>query len=711
MKYYIVQNKPVSCRRSPSSNSPIVNAYNVGTKIPILGIDSGWYLTEGGTYIFKTENLVPYDKWKEEHFNDMVMAESINKNIPKPLRRSLHALGTVIEQGSIVVLASDSVKDVNTGNIVPRNASASSPEGTMYTVTDVDGTKITILTLAKEGGQSTNQTYTVNASDLKMMQEGKWEEASSVATYINDTVSDIKNAVVDAIKNILGSTVKGPKDIANLDVTSLRTIFGIPYQFTPITDPRIVPETGWLQSLLSSESDNENSGMFNPTKIGRKYGEKIAARAPILIMQPGVADFMRGFNQDLKDDVSASLLQEGLGIVGSYLNDELNQMISTPGKFYTFKPQLGQYYGAVDQMCSVMAHFLGIENVEVNIGNGVTAKLGSIAEREDDYGISKLSYLTGNFTWENAVGPDDFGFHYKGSVAFYVNSDPQINESFSNQSNPNSFTSKINDFARMGSELQFLLGGAQGHLGTDLLDKANLTAESMMLDKSAVSGTGVGGLIDSVIDNIQVVMAGGRMIFPEMWTDSSFTRTYNVTIKLVSPDSDNLSIYLNILVPLAHILAFVLPRSVGMNNYISPFLVRAYYKSMFHIDMGLITSCDIQKGDVGAWSQSGLPTQITVSLGIKDLYNVISLATGAFFKNTITGNPGQIDYIANLCGINIDGLQWYKAIQLWWSLHNPVNLLFKDASLLGNQMISNVLYSIRRRIGSLFPGVTTRANM
>jgi hypothetical protein len=90
---------------------------------------------------------------------------------------------------------------------------------------------------------------------------------------------------------------------------------------------------------------------------------------------------------------------------------------------------------------------------------------------------------------------------------------------------------------------------------------------------------------------------------------------------------------------------------------------------MFHIDMGIITGCSITKGDVGAWTQNGLPTQITVQLEIKDLYNVISLATGLVGGSTITSNLGQLDYIANMCGINIDGPDIGRTLALWWAVH------------------------------------------
>ena len=157
------------------------------------------------------------------------------------------------------------------------------------------------------------------------------------------------------------------------------------------------------------------------------------------------------------------------------------------------------------------------------------------------------------------------------------------------------------------------------------------------------------------------------MFFPEIWNDSQFMRQYAVSIKLDSPDCDDLSIYLNILVPLAHILGFVQPRFTGTNTYISPFLVRGFYKSQFHIDMGIITGCEIKKGDVGAWTQSGLPTQIEVDLTIKDLYNVLAMALQNGTADLI-GNPMQLDYLANLCGINIAEPDFMRTIKLWFAL-------------------------------------------
>ena len=64
------------------------------------------------------------------------------------------------------------------------------------------------------------------------------------------------------------------------------------------------------------------------------------------------------------------------------------------------------------------------------------------------------------------------------------------------------------------------------------------------------------------------------MVFPEIWSDSKFSRSYTCEIKLVSPDPSPLSVYMNVLVPLFHLIALVGPRAVpgNPNGYTNPFL-------------------------------------------------------------------------------------------------------------------------------------------
>ena len=157
-------------------------------------------------------------------------------------------------------------------------------------------------------------------------------------------------------------------------------------------------------------------------------------------------------------------------------------------------------------------------------------------------------------------------------------------------------------------------------------------------------------LVNRLKNTFDTIKVGGQLVFPEIWNDSDFGRNYDISIKLRTPDGDKFSWYMNIGVPLMHLLAFALPRRLGYNGIQSPFLVRAYYKSLFNVDMGIISNMTISRGDKCKWTLDGLPLEIDVNLTIKDLYQSLSIESVTnFCKNT-----AQLDYIANLCGININ---------------------------------------------------------
>ena len=140
-----------------------------------------------------------------------------------------------------------------------------------------------------------------------------------------------------------------------------------------------------------------------------------------------------------------------------------------------------------------------------------------------------------------------------------------------------------------------------------------------------------------------------------------------------------------------------MPRWSAPNAYVSPFIVRAYFRSMFHVDMGIITSCEITRGTQQGWTQDGLPTEVTVNLTIKDLYNVLSMTAAGGFKDIIA-NPAQLDYLGNMCGINVAVPDFSRTLTLWASLRNPTTAL--SDTILRNQ--SRLAGVINNRWESLF---------
>lgn len=140
-------------------------------------------------------------------------------------------------------------------------------------------------------------------------------------------------------------------------------------------------------------------------------------------------------------------------------------------------------------------------------------------------------------------------------------------------------------------------------------------------------------------------------------------------MKLISPSGDKLSVFLNILVPIYHILALTLPRQSIGQTYFSPFLVRAWCKGLFNVDMGIITDLSINKGAEGEWTIDGIPTVAELSFTIKDLYDGMFMSkTESIADTSVMTNITELDYIANSCGVNINDHDVFRTLKLYGAL-------------------------------------------
>jgi hypothetical protein len=140
---------------------------------------------------------------------------------------------------------------------------------------------------------------------------------------------------------------------------------------------------------------------------------------------------------------------------------------------------------------------------------------------------------------------------------------------------------------------------------------------------------------------------------------------------------------MNILVPYIHLLALCLPQSItenvgegtnikqNPNAYDTPFIVRAYCKGMFNINMGIITDLSCTRGAEAQWNNAGLPTQMDVSISIEDLYNTLvmtntngSMGGGIGNAFDIVTNTEMIDFLSNLSGLNVATQEFNRRAEL-----------------------------------------------
>lgn len=525
-------------------------------------------------------------------------------------------------------------------------------------------------------------------------EKNKKEEENKSPYEIKDELTNFGEygkELKDAYNARVNTEYKNKVDLTKVNLTNLRSVFGMPYQYMPNADLRMDTDGNIGSTMKVTELQ----------AIGMKYREKILSRMPLLVMMPGVVNFMPNYGYKAKETAIKNLMTES----ESYTNNKAFEFLveknaKSRSSYYTFYPAWTEYFNYVNKMCAVAAVFMGISHVRLPYADGSS------------------SDELGNYRWQKALPSSLNSTFYKGSCAFYVNSETQIQESYNNSTTQSQLASKVNSMSEKARELAFLSGGASdlaASIGNIASTAASMTAGNMeKLINRGASKIAVGewsskfrqqGVVQAIMGGIGNACAGAKMQFPELWQDSTFSRDYSATIKLDSPDNDPLSVFLNIIVPLIHLTAFAAPRSTGLTTYASPFLVRAYYQGFFNVNMGIISSMEINKGAEGAWTYNNIPTVVEVRVNIHDLFATQTITIDANNSDTILGSLTNLDmltnqplmeYLANLCGVNYNEPEWNRLVDLAITLEKrkPLDFFYRieDALNQGWNNWSNSVY-------------------
>lgn len=415
-----------------------------------------------------------------------------------------------------------------------------------------------------------------------------------------------------------------------ISTTRTNGIEGLPYQFPKTVDARITN-----------------------TELGRKYAEKIFSRLPLLFLTPCKPLFM----PDFSDQSRKTVIQSLVGLVGG--QDALS-LVSGSGRYYSTEFDYNEYYTYLNTMLTCVSAYLGIFDERLTIpGTGIENR------------------AIGRINWQDELN-SDFKTFFTASenLIFYLDSFDSVSESVSNDTTESSIASQINGFTDQLNEIKFLIGNdGQSTLSAALGGAGEVTQNITSAFSGALESLG-GGIVGSLSkQGVNSIFEGGKIIFPEIWSNSDYSKSFNLEIKLRSPDNDNLSIFLNIIKPYCKLLTLGLPRQVNSNGgevdqnaYGAPFLVRAYSKGMFNIDMGIISSMTINKGATAQWNDDGLPTQLDITLEIKDLYGKFAMSKADGWAGTgvlnVVNNTAYMDFLANLSGLNVGQMEMARRVRL-----------------------------------------------
>lgn len=421
-------------------------------------------------------------------------------------------------------------------------------------------------------------------------------------------------------------------------------IIGIPHQFLPTADFRI---------------DKANN-------FGYNFARDIYMERPIVTLLPGKVDYLPDFSKENKKifgELSKDIKPENTAV--------LNDLIAKhdESRYYDFESDYEMYIRYVNLLCRTAAVYLGIEKRKAPDGKHTYltydwANYQNFTNYEtpvkDDQGVlSVIQDIGKDISDAIKKAGSDILMGYNRYVNFFIDPSSSVSESLSNTTQRSQLEGAFDSVEGIVKEATMFLSTVDDN--GSIQNFINKAGESVL----SLANTASFGLFQNILGTAgKEVLHGANLIYPEIWMDSDYSKSYNLVMSFVSPYGDKEAIYLNCIVPTLHALAFALPRQTTANSFTSPFIVRGYCKGMYSIDMGMVESMTIDKGPEQTWSIDGLPTQIKVTMSIKDLYSQLMMSDShnpiLFFNN-----QGMMDYLGSMCGVEL----------------NLPNMVFKTASL------------------------------
>lgn len=160
-----------------------------------------------------------------------------------------------------------------------------------------------------------------------------------------------------------------------------------------------------------------------------------------------------------------------------------------------------------------------------------------------------------------------------------------------------------------------------------------------------------GGFMTNMFHGAVQSLKGQKMIYPEIYDKSNSETNYNFTVNLTTPYGDDYNYFMEIIVPLMHLIGLAAPRMITANAVASPFLVQAWIPGQATCQLGIISNMTIIKNPNGKHvSVHGFPLEVKVQFTVRELYNALSISPAndpASFMYNETLN----DYMANLGGL------------------------------------------------------------
>ena len=514
------------------------------------------------------------------------------------------------------------------------------------------------------------------------------------AVYENQTIFNDVDVDYGDVNNIVAGYTQGyfsnGQSIMGTPIGRMLFVHGMPFQFTHYTDRR----TGSTKQYGNANEYYDLTRMGTSIKsggskaagadfYGRSYEQEIACNIPIMSVVPGEPQYMSLVTGSFVFPTYTKAKRQGqdFSALFNVLTDKETQSVindinlgasdSNLYQYYTMSVNTDEYFAYVNTLCKMSAILMGLSDFQY-------------------YGTKCTLVDWGNYNSTNSGGQDynmlEEIIGIDGGVSFAYDPGSSVTDSLSNTIEDSQFTGLLKGISQKAREAGFLFGNWANDIDyLSAVDDTDYDSSITGITSSTLGkvfgGQGILGRASTFIKNSG---KGMNIRFPKVWQDSSSSKDYSIEMHFIAPYATNFCKWRYVLVPFFHCFALTAPRmKTSLNMYSTPFLIRAYSKGYFNVEMGMINSLSWRRfGDGGDMvSDDGIPTQIDVTMDFQDMYQTIGMSKidGAWDPLNITGkgitaqlglffnNTGLMDMLGTMSGVNMNRMNIGERIALYWN--------------------------------------------
>ncbi len=421
------------------------------------------------------------------------------------------------------------------------------------------------------------------------------------------------------------------------------------YQYNEFADPRTHPlHPNYGRVYNETLRSNQIITYF---RVGRpKYlqlGKTLSQTSKGEKLSKSFQDNMASADGDIFKETNVEFFDS----IAAYADAFSKTLISgtedgTAGQIYTFTPQFKTYAKLVSGLLTDLAarmNLTSIYGVKGDSGkdfNKTTSRMSPNA-----YAGPFAALMYSNPTNNYLNGMSEF-------IPIRVEKSSDYNEEYGNSTRSPAYASELKGVSDQAKDL---LAVTSGNSDDNLL-------------------SGLGKDLGNVFGSHGTMTANGwNMHIPEMWDDSSNTRSLSLVIKLYTPYGNGRSVYEDLYVPTIMIMGMTLARQTGNRLYSQPPLISLFSKGWFSMHAAMITGMSVKRGgDRNDWTIERYPRSLEIRLTIKDMFPTViqSLNTKTYHKMYWDNKPLQAMLDA-YSGLNIvDAKSNYGNLRKMWNTLN-----------------------------------------